>query len=57
MERLKNGKRFVTGQRKEFLAGTFEIGKPLKLAGNDGKQVITTVPDGERDELEGVPSF
>ena len=57
LERLKDGKKFVTGQRKEFLASTFEVGKPVKLVGQDGKQVVTTLPEGNRDELEGVPSF
>jgi len=57
LERLKDGKRFFTGQRKEFLASTFEIGKPLKLVGGDGKQVVTTLPNADHDELEGVPSF
>ena len=56
-ERLKAGKRFVTGQRKEFLGGTFDVGKPVKLVGGDGKQVVTTLPEAEHDELEGVPSF
>jgi hypothetical protein len=57
LERLKDGKKFVTGQRKEFLASTFEVGKPVKLVGQDGKQVVTTLPEGNHDELEGVPSF
>jgi hypothetical protein len=57
LERLKEGKRFVTGQRKEFLASTFDVGKSVKLAGQDGKQVVTTLPTAEHDELEGVPSF
>jgi hypothetical protein len=57
LERFKGGKRFMTGQRTEFLAGTFDVGKPMKLVGQDGKQVITTLPEAEHDELEGVPSF
>jgi hypothetical protein len=57
LERIKAGKRFVTGQRKEYLAGTFEIGKAVKLVGTDGGQVVTTLPQADHDELEGVPSF
>lgn len=57
LERLKEGKRFVTGQRKEYLASTFEVGKPIKLVGGDGKQVVTTLAAAEHDDLEGVPSF
>ena len=28
LERIKGGKQFVIGKRKEFMAGTFETGKP-----------------------------
>lgn len=57
IELIKQGKHVVTGQRKEYLAGTFDVGKPVKLAGQDGKQVITTSDQSEHDELEGVPVF
>ena len=57
LERLKEGKRLVTGQRKAYLASTFEVGKPVKLVGADSRQVVTTLPAAEHDELEGVPSF
>jgi hypothetical protein len=57
LDRLKEGKRFVTGQRKEYLASTFEVGKAVKLVGADGKQVVTTLSEADHDELEGVPSF
>ncbi len=55
--RLENGKRFVTGQRKEFLASTFEVGKPVGLEGQDGRQIISTEAHSEQDLLEGVPAF
>lgn len=55
--RLKNGKRFVTGQRRELWASTFEIGKPVKLIGDGDSQVVSTQAQAERDELEGVPAF
>jgi hypothetical protein len=57
LERLRQGKRFVTGQRKEYLASTFEVGKRVNLVGNDGKQVLTTATQEDHDELEGVPAF
>jgi uncharacterized protein YjhX (UPF0386 family) len=57
LERLKAGKRFVTGQRREYLGSTFEVGKPVHAAGRDAKQVVTTLSDSEQDELEGVPAF
>lgn len=57
LERLKKGRRFVTGLRKELWASTFEVGKPLLLAGDNDKQVVTTRPEAPHDELEGVPAF
>ncbi len=57
LERLKHGKRFVTGQRKEYLASTFEVGKPVKVIGQDGTPVVTTRAESDHDELEGVPAF
>jgi uncharacterized protein YjhX (UPF0386 family) len=57
MERLKQGKRFVTGQRKEFWASTFDVGKPVRLVGADDKLAVTTLAQADHDELEGVPAF
>ncbi len=57
LERLTSGKRFVTGQRKDYLASTFDVGKAVNLAGNDGVQVVTTNPQADHDELEGTPAF
>jgi hypothetical protein len=54
---MKHGKHVVTGQRKEYLGGEFNVAKPVKLAGQDGSQVITTLDQSDRDELEGVPDF
>jgi len=53
--RLQNGMRYVTGQRRELLAGTFEIGKVILLVPRNGDAVITTLDQRERDQLEGVP--
>ncbi len=57
LDRLHAGKRFVTGQRREFLASTFEIGQPVKVLGGEEKQVVATRPGLDHDELEGVPVF
>jgi hypothetical protein len=57
IERIKQGRRFVTGERKEFMASTFEIGKSVNLIGGDDAQIISTRDHSERDELEGVPVF
>jgi hypothetical protein len=57
IERVGQGKRFVIGQRKEFMASTFEVGKPVKLLGKDDQQIITTGDQSEHDELEDAPAF
>jgi hypothetical protein len=57
LERLKNGDKFLTGRRKEFLAGTFEKGKPVKVISRDGKDFISTHDEADRDELEETPVF
>ena len=57
LDRLKDGKKFVTGKRTEFMAGTFEQGKPLQVVSRDGKEFISTRSDADRDELEPAPFF
>ena len=57
LERLKNGKLFLIGSRKEFWAGTFEKGKPVKVISNDGKDFISTRDNADQDELEETPFF
>jgi hypothetical protein len=57
-ERIKDGKIFVTGQRKEFWGGTFETGKQVKLITNNGKDFLTTTENStQRDEIEETPAF
>lgn len=51
--KLNNGKKCVTGQRKQFLAGTFETDKTVQVSGG----FITTGPQADRDMLENVPIF
>jgi len=57
IDRIKNKKVFVTGQRKKLLGGTFEVGKSVKLIKHDSREIISTSDDISRDELEGVPAF
>jgi hypothetical protein len=57
MERIKSGKSFITGTRKEFWAATFEEGKPVMLVSRDGKDFISTREGSDRDELEETPFF
>jgi hypothetical protein len=52
--RLKQGKRFVTGQRKSYLGSNFQIGLPVRyLQGS----VVTDRQASERDHLAEVPIF
>jgi hypothetical protein len=57
LDRLKKGKKFVIGQRKEFLASTFETAERVHLAGSKGQEFITTSETAYRDLLEDVPLF
>jgi hypothetical protein len=55
--RIQQGRRFVTGQRKQLMASTFDVGKLVMLAGPNGDQVVTTLDQVDRDRLEDVPIF
>ena len=59
-ERLKGGRKFVTGKRKEFYAGSFDTGSSIQLLAQNGGELITTRSGAlhvVHDELEGVPLF
>jgi hypothetical protein len=58
LERLKEGKKFSTGQRVEFWGGTFDLGKPVRVVSQDGKDFVTTCDNAsKRDEIEETPAF
>lgn len=57
VSQIKNKKKFVTGQRKELLASTFEVDKSVKLVKHDEHEFISTTNVASHDELEGVPLF
>jgi len=57
LERLKSGKQFVVGERKEYWAGTFAEGKTIRIITRDGKEFIATRAEAEHDELEAAPVF
>jgi hypothetical protein len=58
LDRLKKGKKYVVGKRKEFLAGTFEVQeKPVKVVDRNGREIISTRPEADQDELEQAPVF
>ena len=51
LERVKSGKRFVTGVRREFWAGTFDEGKLVEVVSRDGKELLATSAGVDRDDL------
>lgn len=55
LERIKARKRFITGQRKIYLASTFEAGLDVNVVTRDGREFVSTRPDALEDTLEGVP--
>jgi hypothetical protein len=57
LERIKDGKQFLIGTRTEFLAGTFETGKPVQIISRDGKEFLSTRNEADHDELEQAPVF
>jgi hypothetical protein len=58
LERLKKGRKFLVGTRKEFMAGTFDVQeKPVQVLGRDGKEIISTRAEADHDELEQAPVF
>lgn len=56
LSRLKQGKRFFTGRRKELWANSFEMQKPVILIQRNGEEIIATYPDAQQDDLE-LPLF
>jgi len=54
IDRLKHGKRFVTGRRKEYLGGVFETGPAVRLVQG---VLVTDGQATQRDLLSGVPIF
>ena len=58
IERLKKGKTFFVGKRKEFLAGTFDVQeKPVQVLTRDGEEIISTRAEADHDELEQASFF
>lgn len=57
LERMQNGKEFVTGSRENLLASTFKVEKPVMLVKGNDRDHIATRENADRDELERVPFF
>lgn len=58
LDRLKKGKKFFVGKRREFLAGSFDIqDKPVQVLDRSGREIIATRAEADQDELEQAPVF
>ncbi|HLO32691.1 MAG TPA: hypothetical protein VK249_26325 [Anaerolineales bacterium] len=58
LERLKKGRKYVVGKRRELLASSFEVqDKSVQVLGRDGSEIISTRSDANHDELEQAPFF
>ena len=56
IQQIKAGKRFFSGKRKEYLAGTFEISELVKVIQKNGKDILAIGDQQtEQDCLKGVP--
>ncbi len=53
---LKTGKHFMSGKRIPLMAGSFEVGRPLKVIQAESKDILVTDDlQAKQDCLEGVP--
>ncbi len=58
LARIRDGKQFAVGQRREFLGGTFHLERPVRLFGADGEEILTTRDEASnQDELENALAF
>ena len=58
LDRLKKGKKYFVGKRKEFLAGSFEIQEnPVQVLDRNGMEIIATRSEANHDELDREPLF
>src|SRR6266496_4326355 len=57
LKRLKEGRKFVTGKRREGFGGMFEQGQPVHVVSRDGNDFISTRLYANQDGLEQVPVF
>ena len=58
LDRVKKGKKYVVGKRKEFLAGSFDVQEnPVRVLERDGQEILSTRAEANHDELEQAPVF
>jgi hypothetical protein len=58
IDRLKSGKVFVAGQRKPYLASTFDVFGRVRLLQKDGQEIVASENETtDHDHLKDVPLF
>jgi len=58
VKRIKDGKKFVIGQRLTYMAGTFDVFSRVTLTGNGGREKLVTDKSADpRVELKEAPLF
>ena len=58
VQKLRSGKKFVTGSRITLMASTFETGEMVRVIDAGGKDVLVTDDhQAVQDYLEGVPQI
>ena len=56
VSRLKAGKQFAIGQRREFFSSEFILGKPVRLqVQGDLSWLVTSESAANQDHLDGAP--
>jgi hypothetical protein len=56
IDRLKSGKKYMAGTRKELMASTFEVTMPLQVVTHAGSEFLSTGSSSAgQDRLEGIP--
>jgi hypothetical protein len=58
VQRLKKGKHYLAGERKELMAATFETGAEVRLVVSGDTEVLQTGSGGgDHDDLDPIPLF
>ncbi len=57
IERLREGKKFVTGKRIPYMGNAFETGKALHLRENGNEVHIVVGESAQGERLPGVPAI
>jgi hypothetical protein len=56
INQLKAGKKYYSGKRITYHAGTFDVFEPVRLLEKDGNEIVVIGDEQtETDRLEGVP--